>query len=63
MADANEERRTLESQFAHEKEVFERVAKIKAEIEAKRREAESAKQSADFNKAAEIEYGQIPKLF
>ena len=63
LADANEERRTLESQFAHEKEVFERVAKIKAEIEAKRREAESAKQSADFNKAAEIEYGQIPKLF
>lgn len=63
LADANEERRMLESQFAHEKEVFERVAKIKAEIEAKRREAESAKQSADFNKAAEIEYGQIPKLF
>ncbi|MBV5320730.1 MAG: AAA family ATPase [Sulfuricurvum sp.] len=63
LADAGEERRSLESQFAHEKEVFERVAKIKAEIEAKRREAESAKQAADFNKAAEIEYGQIPKLF
>ncbi|MFZ2889563.1 ATP-dependent Clp protease ATP-binding subunit [Sulfuricurvum sp.] len=63
LAVAGEERRSLESQFAHEKEVFERVAKIKAEIEAKRREAESAKQAADFNKAAEIEYGQIPKLF
>jgi len=63
LADAGEERRSLESQFAHEKEVFERVAKIKAEIESKRREAESAKQAADFNKAAEIEYGQIPKLF
>ncbi|MGD9655321.1 MAG: ATP-dependent Clp protease ATP-binding subunit, partial [Sulfuricurvum sp.] len=63
LADAGEERRSLESQFAHEKEVFERVAKIKGEIEAKRREAESAKQAADFNKAAEIEYGQIPKLF
>jgi ATP-dependent Clp protease ATP-binding subunit ClpB len=63
LADAGEERRSLESQFAHEKEVFERVAKIKSEIEAKRREAESAKQAADFNKAAEIEYGQIPKLF
>ncbi|MCI4406037.1 MAG: AAA family ATPase [Sulfuricurvum sp.] len=63
LADADEERRSLESQFAHEKEVFERFAKIKAEIESKRREAEIAKQSADFNKAAEIEYGQIPKLF
>ncbi|HEX5623608.1 MAG TPA: AAA family ATPase [Sulfuricurvum sp.] len=63
LADVSEERRSLETQFAHEKEVFETVAKIKAEIEAKRREAESAKQSADFNRAAEIEYGQIPKLF
>jgi len=63
LADASEERRSLETQFGHEKEVFEKVAKIKAEIEAKRREAESAKQGADFNKAAEIEYGQIPKLF
>lgn len=63
LADANEERRSLETQFSHEKAVFEQVAKIKNEIEAKRREAESAKQSADFNKAAEIEYGQIPKLF
>ncbi|MFA6143426.1 MAG: AAA family ATPase [Sulfurimonas sp.] len=63
LADAGEERRTLESQFAHEKAVFDKVSQIKSEIESKRREAESAKQTADFNKAAEIEYGQIPKLF
>ena len=63
LADAGEERRTLESQFAHEKAVFDKVSHIKTEIESKRREAESAKQTADFNKAAEIEYGQIPKLF
>ncbi|MCX6073681.1 MAG: AAA family ATPase [Campylobacterales bacterium] len=63
LADAGEERRTLESQFAHEKGVFDQISKIKSEIESKRREAESAKQTADFNKAAEIEYGQIPKLF
>jgi len=63
LADVGEERRTLESQFVHEKAVFDKVSKIKTEIESKRREAESAKQTADFNKAAEIEYGQIPKLF
>ncbi|MDO9208349.1 MAG: AAA family ATPase [Sulfuricurvum sp.] len=63
LADAGEERRNLESQFAHEKGEFDKVSKIKAEIESKRREAELAKQNADFNKAAEIEYGQIPKLF
>ncbi|MGD9969740.1 MAG: ATP-dependent Clp protease ATP-binding subunit [Sulfuricurvum sp.] len=63
LADVSEERRTLEAQFAHEKEVFEKISGIKSQIEMKRREAEAAKQSADFNKAAEIEYGQIPKLF
>ncbi len=63
LADAGEERRTLESQFVHEKAVFDKVSHIKTEIESKRREAESAKQTADFNKAAEIEDGQIPKLF
>ncbi|MFY9141665.1 ATP-dependent Clp protease ATP-binding subunit [Sulfuricurvum sp.] len=63
LADVSEERRTLDSQFGHEKEVFNYMAKLKGDIEAKRREAESAKQNADFNKAAEIEYGQIPKLF
>jgi len=63
LADVSEERRSLDAQFAHEKEVFNYMAKLKGEIEAKRREAEIAKQHADFNKAAEIEYGQIPKLF
>jgi len=63
LADVNEERRTLEAQFSHEKEVFNYMAKLKGDIESKRREAELAKQHADFNKAAEIEYGQIPKLF
>ncbi len=62
LADAEEEKRKLESQYEQEKEVFERVSNIKGEIEAKRREAELAKQQGDFNRAAEIEYGEIPKL-
>ena len=62
LADANEEKRTLEAQYQGEKEVFERIAAIKGEIEAKRREAEQAKQQGEFNKAAEIEYGKIPQL-
>ncbi|MDD5159600.1 MAG: AAA family ATPase [Sulfuricurvum sp.] len=63
LADVAEERRALDGQFSHEKEVFNYMAKLKGELESKRREAEVAKQNADFNKAAEIEYGQIPKLF
>jgi len=62
LADAQEEQRKLESQFEMEKEIFEKIASLKAEIENKRREAELAKNNADFNKAAEIEYGVIPKL-
>jgi ATP-dependent Clp protease ATP-binding subunit ClpB len=62
LADVEEKVRTLESQFQTEKEVFEKISAIKGEIESKRREAEVAKGSSDFNRAAEIEYGEIPKL-
>ena len=62
LADVEEKVRTLESQFQTEKEVFEKISTIKGEVEAKRREAELAKGQSDFNRAAEIEYGEIPKL-
>jgi len=62
LADIEEKVRTLESQFQTEKEVFEKISTIKGEVEAKRREAELAKAQSDFNRAAEIEYGEIPKL-
>ncbi len=62
LADAEEKKRGLETQFEQEKEVFDSIAKIKHDVEAKRREAELAKNSGDFEKAAAIEYGDIPKL-
>lgn len=62
LADVEEEQRSLETQFANEKEVFDRLAGFKTELETKKREAEQAKNSGDFNRAAEIEYGDIPKL-
>jgi len=62
LADVEEEVRKLTSQFETEKEVFEKISSIKGEIETKRREAAQAKSASDFNKAAEIEYGDIPKL-
>ena len=62
LANVEEEVQSLETQFATEKEVFEKISTIKTEIEHKRRDAESAKASSDFNRAAEIEYGEIPKL-
>ncbi|MBD3823746.1 MAG: AAA family ATPase [Epsilonproteobacteria bacterium] len=62
LADVNEEVAKLENQFKNEKEVFGKIATIKTQIEQKRREATQAKNAAEFNKAAEIEYGQIPAL-
>ena len=62
LADVQEEVQKLTSQFESEKEVFEKISAVKGEIEAKRREAQQAKNASDFNKAAEIEYGDIPKL-
>ena len=62
LADVEEKVRSLETQFATEKEVFEKISTIKNDIEAKRREATAAKNSSDFNRAAEIEYGEIPAL-
>jgi len=62
LADIEEKVRSLESQFQTEKEVFEKISSIKGEIEQKRREAELAKGHSEFNRAAEIEYGEIPKL-
>ncbi|MCL4431111.1 MAG: AAA family ATPase [Epsilonproteobacteria bacterium] len=62
LADVSEERRSLETQFEYEKGEFDRVSKIKREIESKRREADNAQQQGDFAKVAEITHGQIPKL-
>ena len=62
LADTDELVRDLETRFASEKEVFEKISKIKETIESKRREAASAKANSDFNRAAEIEYGEIPEL-
>jgi len=62
LANAQEKQRSLETQFENEKAVFDKISQIKNEVENKKREAEQAKQGGDFNKAAEIEYSDIPKL-
>jgi ATP-dependent Clp protease ATP-binding subunit ClpB len=62
LADAQEKKIVLASQFEQEKSVFETISMAKNKIESKRREAEHAKQVGDFNIAAEIEYNAIPKL-
>ncbi len=62
LADVEEEVQKLQAQFSNEKEVFEKISSIKNDIEAKRREAQNAKNKSEYNRAAEIEYGEIPQL-
>ncbi len=60
LADLEEEKRALEAQFEQEKAIFNQIAEIKSTIESLKVQTEQAKREGDFNKAAEIEYGQIP---
>jgi ATP-dependent Clp protease ATP-binding subunit ClpB len=62
IADLEEKKINLESQFENEKSVFREIAESKTRVDELRREAESAKRNGDFNKAAEIEYSEIPKI-
>ena len=62
IADLDEKKIALSSQFENEKNVFKEIAEAKTKIDEFRREAESAKRNGDFNKAAEIEYSEIPKI-
>ncbi|RUM75432.1 MAG: ATP-dependent chaperone ClpB [Sulfurovum sp.] len=61
LADFEERRRQLQEQFEQEKEIFNQIAESKNAIESLKVKAEQAKREGDYNKAAEVEYGEIPK--
>ena len=60
LADLEEKRVALQNQFENEKNVFNEIAKVKSLIDSLKTQAEQVKREGDYNKAAEIEYGQIP---
>ncbi len=62
LAELEEKKRQLEAQFQMEKEIFEKIAEIKEKIEKLKAEAEKAKREGNLEKAAKIEYGEIPQL-
>lgn len=59
LADANEQKNTLQMQFDNEKSVFKGIADVKNTIDSLKKQAEIAKREGDYGKAAEIEYGKI----
>ena len=60
VADLEEEKASLQSQFDTEKQVFNDIATIKSEIESLKTKAVTAQREGDFTKVAEIQHGQIP---
>ncbi|EMU2477109.1 AAA family ATPase [Campylobacter upsaliensis] len=62
LANLKEEQNALNAQFENEKSVFDSISVKKKEIDTLKNEANLAKNKGDFQKAAELEYGQIPSL-
>lgn len=61
IANLNEKKNALNSQFENEKAVFDAVSSSKKSIDLLKNEANLAKRNGELNKAAEIEYGKIPE--
>jgi len=62
LANLKEERSSLEAQLQGEREVLAKINSLKEEIDRTRVQMEHAQQIYDYNKAAELQYGVLPKL-
>ncbi|HEX9118485.1 MAG TPA: ATP-dependent chaperone ClpB [Anaerolineae bacterium] len=62
LADLHEEERGLGARLKGEREVIERVADLKQQIEATRHEVEDAQRRQDYGKASELQYGKLASL-
>ena len=61
-AELREKSNAMRAQWQNEKKVLGDVGTLKQQIEEARTEADKATRSGDLGKAAEIQYGSIPKL-
>ncbi|MHB1651943.1 MAG: ATP-dependent chaperone ClpB [Desulfitobacteriaceae bacterium] len=62
LANLKEERHALEAQLQGEREILSRIQQLKEELDRLRTQMEQAQTRFDYNKAAELQYGIIPKL-
>jgi len=60
LADLQEKKDKIEIQWRFEKEVIDRIKFLKKQLEKLREEAEAAERRGDFQRVAEIRYGEIP---
>jgi ATP-dependent Clp protease ATP-binding subunit ClpB len=62
LAEAKERHAELAARWSREKEALDRVKEITQRIDELRMEYERAERAGDFNRAAEIRHGELPKL-
>jgi len=62
LADLKEQRSGLAAHWQQEKEIIQRIRKLKEEQESLRTEIERAQREGDYQKASELQYGRVPKL-
>ncbi len=62
LAELKEERTRLATHWQQEKESIQKGRKLKEELEAVRREVETAQRAGDYTKASELQYGRVPEL-
>ncbi len=62
LAELRDEFNTKKAQWDNEKNSVERLSRLREQIEAMNKEIELAKQQYDLNRAAELQYGELPKL-
>ena len=62
LADVEEQERTLRARYDHEKAAIEHMRGIKTDLQRQRHELEGAERRGDFNAAAELRHGEIPRL-
>ena len=62
LAELQDEFNSQKAQWDNEKKSVEKLSALREQIEAMHKEIELAQRSYDFNKAAELQYGELPKL-
>jgi ATP-dependent Clp protease ATP-binding subunit ClpB len=62
LADLNEKQRELDIRLQHERELLHKVTQLKEQIDQARVEIERAQRSQDWERAAQLQYSQLPRL-
>lgn len=62
LANLREERNAVETQLQHEREIIQHIQHLKEQMDQTRIEMEQAQQVYDYNRAAELQYGQLGRL-